>query len=399
MFLFLGVMLFTTVFVVSWVEHARPTLPDYGDIVRFDPRREGGHLLPNLDMLIQGEIVGKGVRIITNAKGFRNIKNFRYKPPLDGLRILLTGDSNIDGMRTDQEDTIGFIMEKMLRKEDISTNKFESVEVMISGHNNPVNAWYHYQEHGYKYKPNLVVAAITLGNDITWHNLNTGMLLQKNKNGDPILLAVPNAGQDMTRNVNLLLPPYAFLPKRFFRETFEDWELGIRKFLSSKSILFGYEIPPLLAHTKNARRHVFAAHFLISLGLFCDPVMPEIGAMLVDFESVLSGFKTSVVKHASQLLIVIFPVRIQVCKKDWNLLKRFYAIDQAHFDLNYPNKRILQLCRHNEIQCLDLTPHIRQHYEKGGAVLYRPRGDMHLNEQGQKLAASIIAEKIKEILF
>ena len=396
--LLLGVMLLTTVFVVSRNESTTPALPDYGDIVHFDPTREGGHLLPNLNMLIQGEKVGKGVRIITNAKGFRNIEDFSYEPPINVLRILLTGDSHIDGMRTDQKQTVGAILEDILRK-DIRTKNIESVEVMISGHNNPVNAWYHYQEHGYKYNPNLVIAGITLGNDITWHNLNTGMLLQKDENGDPILLAVPNAGQDMTRNINLLLPPYAFLPKRALRESFQNWELEIRRFLSSRSILFGYGVPPLLAHTKNARRHVFAAHFLVSLGLFCNPTIPEIHDMLVNFESILMGIKTRVAKHKSRLLLVLFPVRIQVCKKDWDLLKRFYSLDQAHFDLDYPNRRILLFCENNEIQCLDLTSYIRQHYEKGGAPLYRPRGDMHLNEEGQELAAKIIAEKTMELLF
>jgi len=33
-------------------------LPDYGDIIQFDPNREGGHLLPGLDMLMQGERTG-----------------------------------------------------------------------------------------------------------------------------------------------------------------------------------------------------------------------------------------------------------------------------------------------------------------------------------------------------
>lgn len=52
--------------------------PDYGDLHKFDPHREGGHLLPNLDLLVQGEKVGSGVRFITNSKGIRNEREFDF---------------------------------------------------------------------------------------------------------------------------------------------------------------------------------------------------------------------------------------------------------------------------------------------------------------------------------
>ena len=38
------------------------------------------------------------------------------------------------------------------------------VEVIISGHNNPANAWYHWQEHGHRFQPDLVVVGVTVGN-------------------------------------------------------------------------------------------------------------------------------------------------------------------------------------------------------------------------------------------
>jgi len=72
-------------------------------------------------------------------------------------------------MRTDQRETIGFLLEQRLNKE-ACTDEIDRYEVMISGHNNPANAWYHYQEFGHRYHPHIVILGTTLGNDLTWHS-------------------------------------------------------------------------------------------------------------------------------------------------------------------------------------------------------------------------------------
>ena len=48
---------------------------------------------------------------------------------------------------------------------------------MISGHNNPANAWYYYQQHGRTYHPDLVILGLTIGNDFISHNYCYGGLI------------------------------------------------------------------------------------------------------------------------------------------------------------------------------------------------------------------------------
>ena len=158
--------------------------PDYGQLVNFDPDREGGHLLPNLRFLVQGEIYGVGVRFITNSEGFRNTREFDYQAPVNSRRILFLGDSFVDGMRTDQEDTIGYRLQRLLNR---PTNGQPKFEVMISGHNNPVNAWYYLQEHGHKFNPDVVIVGITLGNDLSWHSYNAGFVPTLDNQGRRLL--------------------------------------------------------------------------------------------------------------------------------------------------------------------------------------------------------------------
>ena len=317
--------------------------------------------------------------------------------PGQTYRILFLGDSNVDGMRTDQRNTIAFVLEKMLSaaiSDDITTTGYQFVEVMISGHNNPANARYYYQEHGYKYNPDLVIVGITLGNDITWHGYKSGVLPITDDDGAVFLTLASNAQQAGTVNINLILPSEAYTSKSSVWEEIENVELRIRKYLAAKFYLFGYCIPPQLSSNTNDRYHVYGAGFSVSIGLFYRPTLPEIEAMYLDFEEVLAGIHNRVKANGSDILFVLFPTRVQVIKKDWDLLTRFYSLKETKFDLNYPNRRISRLCREQNLHCLDLLLPFKSHYEESNTYLYRPRGDMHLNETGQKFAARILSKHI-----
>ena len=59
---------------------------------------------------------GEPVRWVTNSQGFRNTQEITPLPAEDTLRVLLLGDSFIDGMRTGQQDTIGAVLERNLEQ-------------------------------------------------------------------------------------------------------------------------------------------------------------------------------------------------------------------------------------------------------------------------------------------
>lgn len=172
----------------------------------------------------------------------------------------------------------------------------------------------------------------------------------------------------------------------------QDLELRMRRILAKHSYLFAYDVSPLLGHKKNIRYYVYATDSFSSLGLLYRSAMPEIEKMYLDFEEVLSGLHSQVQDNGGELLVVLFPTRIQVSKKDWKLLTRFYALDRAKFDLDYSNNRIGIFCKEHNINCLDLLIPFRQRLEKSNSHLYRSMGDMHFNEEGQELAAEKIAE-------
>ena len=140
---------------------------------------------------------------------------------------------------------------------------------------------------------------------------------------------------------------------------------------------------------------VWVAIFL-SLGLFYQPLMPEVAVWFQDFDSMLAGFAGDVERSGSRLLVLIFPERLQVNPEDWALTKRAYCLDASAFDLDYPNRRIKASSARLNVPVLDLTDAFRDHVHSGDGQLYRPRGDMHFSELGQRLAATMVGQYFLE---
>lgn len=372
------------------LDHRDSTLPDYDAVQSFDPEREGGQLLPNLDEWMQGGGRGTRVRIVTNSKGFRNRREFPYETPANTCRILIVGDSFVDGMRTDQDATIGAILERRLEDRRADTS-FAAFEVMVSGHNNPADAWYGYQEHARKYSPKFVILGITVGNDLAWQGYRRWMQPAISADGSTRLRYEQSSRELASFNAKLLLPPSAFDPESAW-DQLTGAEMKLRRFFSARFAFAGYSIPLFTAPWWSRRGHVYAADLFLSLGLFCRPPMPEVETWFQDLEQVLAGFGAEAARSGGRLIVLIFPERLQVNPDDWNLTRRAYGLRNDAFDLDGPNRRIAESCRRLKLPVLDLTDTFRERIRAGEGSLYRPRGDMHFNEAGQRLAAETLAQ-------
>ncbi len=206
--------------------------PDYGQLIAFDPNREGGHLLPNLNCLAKGDRHARPIRFITNSRGFRSQGEFDHTPPAGVFRILLLGDSYIDGMRTDQADTIGAVLARNLNTSD-AASPTDRVEVMIAGHNNPVSARYYYQRHGWLYQPDLVIVGVTLGNDLTWNA--RGVTFEPGEMRDGIQQLVWNGSQRQDEQK----APGLVIPAAGYADGETGWTRGLMVWRRLSSRYFG----------------------------------------------------------------------------------------------------------------------------------------------------------------
>ena len=371
-------------------ETAFKNLPDYEDTFAEAAKRLTGNFLkPNLRVLIQGSRIDKPALIITNSKGFRNEREFDYAVPKGTFRILFLGDSIVAGMRTTQGKIIGAILEDMLNKKTPDSESFNRYEVMISIHTDPVMSWYYCQEEGWRYHPHLILLGITLGNDIAWHDYQTTFKAIPQQDGSLLLSYEPKKENQLEKikNRTIPLPQEAYRSKNAF-EFFQEWECFIRRMLVNTKIQWFSDLGPSIAYPMpNSRRNVFAADLNTSPGLFYPPLLPAVEKIFSGFEEALSGFAENVKKNGGRMMLVLFPVRIQVSEEDRVLLSKFYSLDLSKFDFDYPNRRLIRFCEAHQILCLDLLLPFRNHYRRYGESLYFSGGDMHFNEKGQELIA------------
>ena len=381
----------------SWVKPAENGVSPlhYADLVQYDPARVGGHLKPNIDAYVVGERSGDALRWITNAQGFRTDQPTTNQPRPGVFRILFYGDSFVDGMRTDQADTIGAKLQQSLNEVLVGDDgPWQSVEVLISGQNDPANAWYHWQQHGHALRPHMVILGLTLGNDITWHNLGGGVMpLVDDKQ---IKLAVlEGAGMSDVGYAGLQMPANVFRERGWAARYWRNIRFGLRKFLARRFYAAADSIPPVMGPIKPAPGNLPAAGPFVALGLFSVESQPEIERLWTDFSLTLEGMSLDVRSHQVAFLMVPFPVRIQVEPSDWRALVDAYDLDPMVFALNLPNERLAAHCRESDTWCLD--PLQVMQAAARDERLYRPLGDMHLNEAGQAVIAKYLSNKLRNL--
>jgi len=364
-------------------------LPGYDQLVAYDPARPGGHLKPSINELVRGARHGEGVPWITNSQGFRNSQEITPEPAEGVLRILFYGDSFVDGMRTGQDDTIGAVLKREL------TRRLErEVEILISGHNNPANAWYHWQTHGRHFHPDVVILGLTMGNDLTSHNFGAGVMPVV-ESLDHLVTTDPAASMAGVDNGLVMIPEDGFVPEG----QMSSWALSsaaLNQSLAKRFFFLAQRAPPAMGPRPAAPGQAQAAGFYVSLGLYYKGSIPFIESVWRDFETLLPGFVAQVRHFGAWPLMVTFPTRIEALPGDWERLADALQLDQARFDLQAPSRRITALCEENALPCLGMADALEEGQRTG--KVFRPLGDMHLSEHGQAVTAIAIAEFMETLV-
>jgi SGNH hydrolase-like domain, acetyltransferase AlgX len=91
----------------------------------------------------------------------------------------------------------------------------------------------------------------------------------------------------------------------------------------------------------------------------------------------------------ARYVLVIHPDQTQVDQKLRQELVASFGLRELDFDLDFPQRVMLEYCTTRRVTCLDLLPAFRAHALDGD--LYLPR-DTHYNEAGRRLAADGIRD-------
>jgi hypothetical protein len=341
-------------------------LADYGDLM--GPYGEGGFLLPDLDRSVVGS---QGpVEWVTNREGFRNREATPRAKPARRARLIIVGDSFVTGYRTDQERTVGRVLERRLRERSSP----RPLEVLVAGAGHPRAAREWLARHGLAFDPDLVVLGLTLGND-------------------PAQSWLAHRGLQVPLLDSLLLPGDSYpgraldlLPVKLDR-TLRSWRVYRRT-----RRLFATEVISSWFLDFPTRVHLFDPGH--ALGLFYSrQAIPLVEQASEDLIHELAAIRDECAQRRVPFLVMIIPQRFQTTDREWRATAFEYGLDPEAFDVERPNRGLLAGCAAHQLWCLDLLPGFRA---AGAAPLYQGLGDMHWNDAGHALAAGLLAEEIED---
>jgi hypothetical protein len=89
----------------------------------------------------------------------------------------------------------------------------------------------------------------------------------------------------------------------------------------------------------------------------------------------------------AEYVLIIHPDQYQVEENLRLELAQRYNLDLDRYDIEFPQRFLLDYCAANNIPCLNLLPYFRAGHSEGGLYLLR---DTHYNEQGNTLATEAI---------
>lgn len=347
---------------------------------------------------------GRTVRWVNNSQGFRNDVEFAVPKPVGTFRILSLGDSFTGGYRVGQEDTFSALTEEFLAQRNPKTR----VEVMVSVIEDPAYGLYYLQQYGLEYEPDLVILGITLGNDIQQTlarllyelDFHRGRGRISRKGEESSSQSVTGTGLESMR-----LPPQCLTEEKPSRGSLPPPAVETY----DRRRVQGLRMIQLLS---DARDHLFldqAQTVVSESGTYDEPLLWEshgLGLLLKDgppevlqaydaLFAVLDGFAKVTTAHGIRFMAVIFPQRYQVRASDWSETKRVYRLKGECFDLERPNRLIMEYCARTGINCLDPTNYLQS---ASAESLYLPRHDMHWNVKGHGVLTRFLAPKVESVM-
>lgn len=372
---------------------------DYGDVWGDGDLGPGGFLREGFSGRVRDGFGGT-VRWTNNAAGFRREEEVSPERAPGSSRILSLGDSFAAGYRVDQEKTYSWLLEDHLE----SADRWSRVEVLVAAIEAPSIGLRYLQAEGVRWKPDVVLLGLTLGNDVaqSYVTLDPRGDFRLDERGS-LTPIEPNPNEDKASlRADLrrwTLPPRCFdadvasPPDRRTKRPARTGlhivdrisevatERRLREEPQAVASLWGRYTSPLL----------FDNH---GLGIYLEPAPPQIRTAYDRLFSILRRYQEVTAAHGIRLAVALFPQRFQVQDRDWEATIEAYGLSPDCFDRMAPNRRIARFCRHRGILCLDPTSEMRRTFEATQRSLYLPRGDMHWNARGHRAVYEAIRDPL-----
>ncbi|MGE3267504.1 MAG: hypothetical protein AB7P40_02075 [Chloroflexota bacterium] len=310
-------------------------------------------------------------RVHFNNLGLRDPRTSYEKPP-GTFRILVLGDSFMEAIQVEQNETTAAMLERRLRARRPDLN-VEVINAGVAGWSTGIEGLYLDNE-GYKFEPDLVLVSFFIGNDL--HDNYYKLQLA----GDDLDRAVkPYFGLDKNGQVITRNPPPAPPPLTGLRPTLRSccrlwnvFETGVlNRFGDGMGNTPLWASAPMEAHTR-------ALYDAEPEGEWKDGW---------DITSQLFGkIKARTDAMGIPLAVFVIPDSPQLDEEGWRELVGSRRLNRGRSELDAPNQQVAAIAERLQIPRLDLLAVLQQ--ESGGDPRrFYFQTDQHWNRDAHALGA------------
>ncbi len=352
------------------------------------------------------------VEVTINSKGLRDVE-LDYTKAADEFRILVLGDSYVEGLRVPLEQTFSKVLEQRLNA-DNSPIKFQVINAGVSAWGSD-QALLWFRNEGIKYEPDLVVLGFFPGNDFLNNSealevenfgsvrkpffaLEDGQLTLRYYPFDPQQAPKPTVTTPIKPTVGVADESPSAAP-------LQSW----RPWLHRNSALYRFvtpmlreSVPPLArllvrwGLIEPGQEEIDAAlpadYIPVTYGVYRRPPTEQWQDAFTLTNALLRTLDREVTAAGARLTVVILTAQEQVYPALWDgLLQRYPAMQDKEWDLEQPNRVVYSILDGGNIPYLDLLPIFRRRAATSRELLHL-RHDGHWTPAAERLAGDSLYE-------
>jgi len=342
--------------------------------------------IPNKTGSFRSDEVGE-IPVAISSKGLRDVE-YDYAKPEDVFRILVLGDSFVQALQVNAEDSFAKLLEAQLNERSDSSVRFEVINAGVTGYGTDQELLFFSQE-GYKYTPDLVMLTFCTINDV----MDNSPKLELRDLADRKQFFVLRDGELELREV-------------VFPQAPADLNEGLRAMTSrilNQSRLYQIIRGSLRAMTEGMTRATVQPDdnqssqltpsskmvtMPIHYGVYAPQYTPEWEEAWEITLAIIRRLRDEANARDSRLLVVIATTGEE-------LYSAWRHMIPLVWDLDKPNRILSPFLEENGIAYLPLLPHFRRDYQETERHLHF-RVDGHWTAEGHRLAADAICDYLTQ---
>jgi len=323
----------------------------------------GQHYLESFEGMVYVPEAGREVYLRFNKVGFRGPDRPWQKP--EGVRrVAVLGDSMIASLAVDEEDTMVCRLERMLNQSHPDVT-WEVFNFGVSGAS-PGQELVLYRELVSRFQPDIVLCAFFVGNDLA-DNCRR-------------LSHSPRIYFDLDESGDLYQLPFSARRAR------------LSQFLNRYSRFYVWQKGAFLKTRKKVRAS--AGLMAPRQWIYCRKENQDVAHAWKLSGEVIKAFHHEAESRGARFAVVMIPPALQIYENSFQRMLEKVGDLAPHFDPDYPDQRMGELCREAGVPFLSMLEDFREAAPSANSKVKQEwlflLGEGHFNERGNALAARAI---------